>query len=466
MRPIQVGAALLVAAWASVSPVAGQDSGRETYMERCFWCHGEEGLGDGPSAVGMVPRPRDFVRADYKIRSTSYGQLPTEDDLFRAVARGLPDTPMQGWETILTEEEIRSLVSYLESLSPRFASEPREPIASPPSSPGSVESGRDVYLRARCFVCHGEAGRGDGGLTTALYFQWGLPHVARDFTRGWTFKGGHEASDIYLRITGGINGTPMGPYVDLLSDQERWDLAHYVASLDREPSDTSDDFVVAATHVGGEIPSAHDAALWERAPPVVVPLAGQVVLDRSLRWWNPTVASATVRALWNGVDVGFLLEWNDPTGPDDAAADSALIQFATAAGSKPYFLFGDTDNPVEVWHWDASDSAEKWAARGTETINVFPADFRVSAVWSEGRWYATFRRALAGEPEFVPGRFVPVLFSVSDGANGEIGNVRAISTWLYVALERPRSLRPWLFALAFALGAVIVERWVLSRLRT
>ncbi|MDP7639948.1 MAG: hypothetical protein QGG73_09575, partial [Candidatus Hydrogenedentes bacterium] len=67
---------------------------------------------------------------------------------------------------------------------------------------------------------------------------------------------------------------------------------------------------------------------------------------------------------------------------------------------------------------------------------------------------------------FRPGNFVPTLISVRDGANGERGNVRAISTWLYTTLESPKSLRPWLMALTFFLGAVAVELWIVARVRS
>ena len=444
----------------------GQNLGRTIYMERCFWCHGEEGKGDGPSAVGTFPRPRDFTRADYKIRSTPHGQLPTDEDLFRVIARGLPGTPMPEWETILTEEEIRSVASYIQSFSPRFESEAREPIGPPPNVEGSAERGEEVYRKARCFTCHGEAGRGDGDLTASLNFEWGYPYQARDFTRGWTFKGGHEPADIYRSITGGINGTPMGPYQDLLSEEERWDLAHYVASLDEEPMEESTDFVVAARYTGGDIPASHDAGPWEELLPVSIPLAGQVVLDPPVRWWIPTVGTAQVRALWNNEEVAFLLEWNDPTGPDDAyaMADSAFIQLATLDATKPYFLFGDKDSPVEVWHWASAGGDEEWTATGTESIEAQPARLRVSASFGDGRWHAIFRRPLSGE--LAPGEFVPVLFSIRDGANAERGNVRALSTWLYATLSPPLSFRPWLLALAWALGAVLVELWILARLRT
>ncbi len=469
-------------------PARAQESGEDIYMKRCFWCHGEQGLGDGPSAVGMFPRPRDLVRAEYKIRSTLHGQLPTDEDLFQIVSRGLPGTPMPGWEKILSVEQRRSLVEYLKSLAPRFGKDMPDPIAVP-NNAGSAERGEEIYGKAKCSLCHGEAGRGDGEIATTLNFEWGLLSAARDLTRGWTFKGGHEPRDIYLRITGGLNGTPMGPYRELLSDQERWDLAHYIFSLDREPTETGEGFAVVAALIDGEIPRTPDSPEWDRASSLLAPLAGQVILDPPLRWWIPTAGSVTVRSLWNGSDIGFLLEWDDPTGPGNADSglparassprslpDSVSLQFAANEGSKPYFLFGDPDNSVKVWHWQSDGTiqaagfsprglSEEWTASGAERIDVGRASFRVGSVWQEGRWHVIFRRPLDGKPVFAPGKFVPTLFSVRDGANGEIDDVRAISTWLYVTLERPKSPRPWLMAFVYLLGAVIVELWLLSRIK-
>ena len=467
-------------------------------MERCFWCHGEEGRGDGPSAVGMFPRPRDLVRADYKIRSTHHGQLPTDEDLFDVLSSGLPGTPMPGWKKVLTIAERQSLVAYIKSLSPRFHAETPETITIPESGPrfetraDSTERGKEIYQKAKCFLCHGEAGRGDGHITTTLNFEWGWPHAARDFTRGWTFKGGHEPSDIYLRITGGLNGTPMGPYRDLLTDEERWALAHYIASLDQEPTDTSEDFAIVAALIDGPIPDDPGASQWTEAKSVLVPLAGQVILDPPLRWWTPTAGSLTVRSLWNGAQIAFLLEWNDPTRMGDSAGgavpegsgtatpDSVLLQFAAQEGSKPYLMFGDDDHPVAIWHWQAasaavgsavragstqSDTTESWTATGSQRIDVGRAGFEVAGTWKDGRWQVIFRGPLDGEPGFEMGKFVPVVFSLRDGANAETDNVRAISTWLFVALERPKSARPWLMALVYLLGAVIAEVWVLSRIK-
>lgn len=450
---------------ATLQGAVAQDAGKAIYMQRCFWCHAELGDGQGLSAERMTPRPRDFTQAQFKIRSTAHSQLPTDKDLIRTISEGIPNTPMPGWKGILSEQEIKELLVYLKTFSPRFGEEDLDKL-SIPTTPASVEQGKEVFTKAKCFRCHGEGFRGEGAITTTINFEWGVPYTARDFTRGWTFKGGHEPEDIYLRITGGLNGTPMGPYQDILSDQERWDLAHYVASLDTEPNEISDSFLITSKVIEGDIPMDPDAPEWNLATPVLLPLAGQVILDPPLRWWTPTSGSARVRGLWNDREVAFLLEWSDPTGPESERPDSALLQFPADPDSKPYLIFGDPDNAVKIWNWQEGSTDEEWTALGADHIDVAPASLTTESSWDKGRWRVIFRRARAGEPEFQLGSFLPILVSVRDGSNGETENMRAISTWIFTNLESPQSSRPWIVAMAFFLGAVAVEMWILNRLKT
>ncbi len=455
----------LAIALAQTSPPENRAEGRDLYFKRCVWCHGETGRGDGASAAGMLPRPRDFVRADYRIRSTLHGQLPTDEDLYRAIEKGLPGTPMPAWRKILSREEIRQLVYYLKSLSPRFATETPTPIAVP-AGPASAERGKELYRKARCFMCHGDAGRGDGGIATTLYYEWGLSPPARNLTRGWTFKGAHDPRDIYLRITGGLNGTPMGPYADLLTDQERWDLAHHVASLDVEPSETTEDFVVTAAFIDGEVPSGHDAPEWHRAPPITIPLGAQVIRDAPIRWWSPTAGSVTLRALWNGRDMAFLVEWDDPTGAREGFADTAFLQFPAESGAKPYLLYGDADQAVRSWHWQSDLGPEEWTGQGPGKRMPDAAGFTVRPFWKEGRRHVVFRRSATGTPAFRPDELVPLLVSVRDGSNGERGERRSLSTWIYVRPEARKSFHPWMEALGCLLGVVLIQLWFLRRVRS
>src|SRR5687768_7221107 len=53
-------------------------AGKATYDKWCAGCHGLTGDGNGPGAAYMLPRPRDFTKGTYQIRTTASGELPTE----------------------------------------------------------------------------------------------------------------------------------------------------------------------------------------------------------------------------------------------------------------------------------------------------------------------------------------------------------------------------------------------------
>ncbi|HVH10799.1 MAG TPA: c-type cytochrome, partial [Gemmatimonadales bacterium] len=82
------------------SRAAVQDTtrGKAVYAKWCAGCHGGTGAGDGPGARTMLPRPRNFTGAIYKIRTTASGQLPTDRDLARAIDEGLPGSAMPAWK--------------------------------------------------------------------------------------------------------------------------------------------------------------------------------------------------------------------------------------------------------------------------------------------------------------------------------------------------------------------------------
>ena len=107
--------------------------GAEVHRARCTPCHGVGGDGRGPHAIRLRVPPRDFTTGVYELRSTPSGSLPTDQDLFRTVSRGLRGTAMIPW-TFLPEEERWAVLEHLKSFSPRFAREPPgEPVAIPPA---------------------------------------------------------------------------------------------------------------------------------------------------------------------------------------------------------------------------------------------------------------------------------------------------------------------------------------------
>lgn len=226
---------------AQPGPAAASASGtpgKNVYDAHCVECHGTSGKGDGPASMTLVPRPRDFTSGRYKIHSTETGSLPSDDDLVRTVRQGLNGSSMPAWDKILSDDDIVAVVQYIKTLSPRFASEQPEPIASSvpvPATPESVTRGVAVYAKLQCSKCHGEDGRGTGATATSFDDDWGFPLRATNLSEPWIFHGGSTSPDIFMRFRAGISGTPMPSYKGAAADAEMWDLANYVVSLRRKP---------------------------------------------------------------------------------------------------------------------------------------------------------------------------------------------------------------------------------------
>ena len=80
--------------------------GGEIYRGRCEVCHG--GLGDGKTfaANALFPPPKNFTSKSTKTE-LSFKRM------IRSVTKGRPNTAMMPWETVLSEQEILSVVNYI-----------------------------------------------------------------------------------------------------------------------------------------------------------------------------------------------------------------------------------------------------------------------------------------------------------------------------------------------------------------
>jgi len=209
-------------------------TGERIYMHRCAVCHGPDGRGNGPAAPSLIPRPRDFTQGQFKYKSTPPGQHPTDADLIHTIANGLQASAMPYWNDLLTEMEIKEVVSFIKGLSnisnrplpTALRITPRVPLNSE-----SVERGRALYTRHGCIACHGPKGRGGLSLKDAK----GYPVISRDLAAPWTFRGGSDPEQIWLRISTGLAPSPMPAFDKTLTPKERWDLVNYVLSLARIP---------------------------------------------------------------------------------------------------------------------------------------------------------------------------------------------------------------------------------------
>lgn len=485
----------------SGSPALAQDAeaGRVLYDRWCAECHGADGAGDGSAASSMLPRPRDFTQARYQIRTTGSGQLPTDEDIMRVLDTGLPGTTMPGWPN-LSEGQRRDLVAHLKSYSRFFESgPPPEPLdfgSDPGGGEAALEAGRAAYITLECERCHGQAGRGDGTSAPTLEDWRGHPIRAADLTEAWLLNGGSSVEAIHTRVLTGLDGTPMPAAIDamnsgVVSPEEVWQLAHYVASLGPGEPPRVRDVVRVGRVEPGALPADDADDAWDAAEAFYFPLAGQVI--ESPRNFAPTVDGVWVQGLHDGTELALRLRWNDPSRspdpgwdewqgkilgtldldgaapPEGRPADAFAVQlpFEVPEGNeRPYFLMGSSRDPVHLWTWDSETGVGEARARGLGALEPMSAEVAGEATWQEGRWTLVLRRQISTDGEgltFVEGTPIPVAFFAWDGSSGETGARGSVSTWYYVLLERPASsavvVTPLIAVLlTAAFGLVLVRR--------
>lgn len=86
---------------------AGPSTGKELYEYRCSFCHGVAGAGDAPTASG-------YPNANLADGTFAYGG--TKEEVARIIAKGIPGTPMRGFEGSMPPEDIDKVAEYVLSL--------------------------------------------------------------------------------------------------------------------------------------------------------------------------------------------------------------------------------------------------------------------------------------------------------------------------------------------------------------
>jgi len=96
----------------------------------------------------------------------------------------------------------------------------------------SIARGADVY-GARCAVCHGARGRGDGPAAASL------PQRPPDLAAHWSH---HREGDLYWWVEHGIPGTAMPAFAETIPERGAWDVLNFL----RAQADAADADVLGA----------------------------------------------------------------------------------------------------------------------------------------------------------------------------------------------------------------------------
>ena len=239
------------------------------------------------------------------------------------------------------------------------------------------------------------------------------------------------------------------------------------------PLVSSEGMIIRARLVEGELPTGPEDAAWGKVSPMTLPLSGQVI-TRPV-WPEPTARALTVRSLHNGIEIAFLLEWQDNTKNDRLTPGTFRdgVAIGLPLGDAPaFFCMGQLDHYINIWHWKAdwqSDidrraaKASEKARDGVRTFEVIPR--RVSsvedligggfstlttkekqgrvqgqAVWKDGVWHVVMRRPLVSEEQeneakLIPGRVQTVSFAVWNGENKERNGQKAVAPWFQLVID-------------------------------
>ncbi len=223
--------------------------GKQVYDRYCIGCHGGKGDGKGPAARLLIVKPRDFTKGVFKFRSTPSGTLPTDEDLYKIITRGVYRTSMPEW-ALVPERDRLAVIQYIKTFYPEWKTQgPGKPIfiPEPPETLGSQESlarGKQLYILLECTACHGETGKGDGPSAPTLDPDaWGNKQKPFDFSKG-RLKSGPTPKDVYRTFMTGVGGTAMPSYADIfgepdgenIKEGDAWNLVSYVLSLRSSPA--------------------------------------------------------------------------------------------------------------------------------------------------------------------------------------------------------------------------------------
>lgn len=232
--------------------------------------------------------------------------------------------------------------------------------------------------------------------------------------------------------------------------------------------------VRAALVTGGLPLDDPNAAAWSSAVPATFPMSPQVHWPNRIQ--EVTVKDVAVRALHDGKQVAFLLEYSDPNqDPDDAAAFEFMV-----GDKKAHFAHGQPmlqveGGPVNIWFWkNKMNKAVDMSAKGFGTLKPQEhQDVNAKGIYSNGTWKVVFSRTLSTDHpdedvQITPGQFISIAFAVWDGrkdAVGELvekGSQKAVSSWWYFRADAPPDYSGYLYA-AIAVALALGFQFVLIR---
>jgi hypothetical protein len=317
----------------------------------------------------------------------------------------------------------------------------------------------------------------------------------------------------------------MPAFGDALQPDQRWAIADYIDSLSESGAGPRYTNIIVAKHVQETIDVSKGAANFEGSTVARLPVIGQIT--EPVREFHPPTTSVLVQAIYDADSIAFLVRWHDiradkegkngpalavppeeeehedtdvaapaaaaqapspdnpfaeapaaaASAPPSEFSDAVAIQIPSAVPSgarKPYFIFGDGTNSVDLWFFDlARPQPLQYIGKGSKDVTPNDSgDLMGAASYDQGEWSVIFKRPIRPNSgaALTQGQFMPIAFTVWDGFARERGSRRGLTLWesLYVEPEIvPSATGPMLqTAGAILVLELVVIYWVRRRTKS
>jgi mono/diheme cytochrome c family protein len=403
--------------------------GKKLFVDNgCVKCHGNLGRGDGPSAPTLVDDLGHPIRAADLAQNWTLRGGSSREDIFRTLSTGLNGTPMPSFLEALQPEQRWAIADFIVSLSASNGPDYTNLVVA-----RHVEDPIDLAQGAKSFA----------SAPVARFPIIGqITEPVRDFhppVTGVTVQAIYDADSIALLVRwhdmSAQKTGKNGPSLPVPPEEEEEPVAAAPAGQ--------------STSAGGAKGSIFGDAEVAATPAGQAPKPGAAQDPFA----EPEAAPA-----------------DQPSEFSDALSIQIPSQVPTGA-RKPYFIFGDTQNSVDLWFFDlARPDPLQFTGKGSADIAPNDTgDLTGVASYDQGEWSVIFKRPLrpTSAAAFSPGEFMPIAFSVWDGFSRERGSRRGLTVWesLYVEPEVvPSAFGPMVrTALLLLFIELAVIGWVRSR---
>ncbi len=194
--------------------------GVRVFVERCVVCHGERGMGDGSLPI----RLEDYPNTNLLENSLTTSHEEIRDAVAYGGSRGAMSNFMPPMGADLSWTETESVALFVALLRTDNAGAARMLRLQTFDSEATTEQGREVFV-ARCQLCHGKYGEGDGRMAKIIKTPPPANLVASKLADADVFR-------IIIAGGEGTNRSPqMPPWGDQLSQQEVQAVMLYLKSI-------------------------------------------------------------------------------------------------------------------------------------------------------------------------------------------------------------------------------------------